>query len=74
MSSIGFKVIETDPAEYCEGELVREVEDGLDELCYDEVDLERIAKDTCRYVSADLAALCTEVALKCIREKMDALD
>nr|DAD35412.1 TPA_asm: hypothetical protein HUJ06_006052 [Nelumbo nucifera] len=134
MRSIGFKVIETDLAEYCvvtpdtdifcEGELVRKDEDGLDELSYDEVsgvrkqiaqiqelvelplrhttfvwlpkgilliclsavifsycynssvkvDLERIAKDTCKYVSADLAALCTEVALKCIREKMDALD
>ncbi|KAL2541084.1 Cell division control protein 48E [Abeliophyllum distichum] len=40
----------------------------------DEVDLERIAKDTHGYVGADLAALCTEAALQCIREKMDVID
>uniref|UniRef100_A0A0R0EK57 AAA+ ATPase domain-containing protein n=1 Tax=Glycine max TaxID=3847 RepID=A0A0R0EK57_SOYBN len=40
----------------------------------DDVDLERIAKDTHGYVGADLAALCTEVALQCIREKMDVID
>lgn len=28
----------------------------------------------CRYVGADLAALCTEAALQCIREKMDVID
>ncbi|KAK3033498.1 hypothetical protein RJ639_032727 [Escallonia herrerae] len=38
------------------------------------VDLERVAKDTHGYVGADLAALCTEAALQCIREKMDVID
>ncbi|CAH2038552.1 unnamed protein product [Thlaspi arvense] len=36
----------------------------------EDVDLERISKDTHGYVGADLAALCTEAALQCIREKM----
>jgi hypothetical protein len=36
--------------------------------------LELIAKDTHGYVGADLAALCTEAALQCIREKMDIID
>lgn len=36
--------------------------------------MERIAKDTHGYVGADLAALCTEAALQCIREKMDVID
>ncbi|KAI3683558.1 hypothetical protein L1987_84066 [Smallanthus sonchifolius] len=40
----------------------------------DDVDLERIAKETHGYVGADLAALCTEAALQCIREKMDVID
>ncbi|KAJ1694373.1 hypothetical protein LUZ63_011071 [Rhynchospora breviuscula] len=40
----------------------------------DDVDLERISKDTHGYVGADLAALCTEAALQCIREKMDIID
>ncbi|CAL0334021.1 unnamed protein product [Lupinus luteus] len=40
----------------------------------DDVDLERISKDTHGYVGADLAALCTEAALQCIREKMDVID
>lgn len=39
-----------------------------------DVDLERISKDTHGYVGADLAALCTEAALQCIREKMDVID
>lgn len=39
-----------------------------------QVDLERICKDTHGYVGADLAALCTEAALQCIREKMDVID
>jgi transitional endoplasmic reticulum ATPase len=39
-----------------------------------QVDLERISKDTHGYVGADLAALCTEAALQCIREKMDLID
>lgn len=40
----------------------------------EDVDLERIARDTHGYVGADLAALCTEAALQCIREKMDVID
>ncbi|MQL85517.1 hypothetical protein Taro_018037 [Colocasia esculenta] len=40
----------------------------------DDVDLERVARDTHGYVGADLAALCTESALQCIREKMDVID
>ena len=40
----------------------------------EEVDLERVCKDTHGYVGADLAALCTEAALQCIREKMDVID
>eukprot|EP00898_Chlorokybus_atmophyticus_P005074 jgi/Chlat1/5568/Chrsp369S05357 len=40
----------------------------------DEVDLGRIGKDTHGFVGADLAALCTEAALQCIREKMDVID
>jgi len=40
----------------------------------EEVDLERIAKETHGYVGADLAALSTEAALQCIREKMDIID
>lgn len=39
-----------------------------------DVDLERISKDTHGYVGADLAALCTEAAMQCIREKMDVID
>lgn len=39
-----------------------------------QVDLESIARDTHGYVGADLAALCTEAALQCIREKMDVID
>lgn len=39
-----------------------------------QVDLERAARDTHGYVGADLAALCTEAALQCIREKMDIID
>ncbi|KAM7496796.1 hypothetical protein LguiA_021210 [Lonicera macranthoides] len=40
----------------------------------EDVDLERVAKDTHGYVGADLAALCTEAALVCIREVMDVID
>lgn len=40
----------------------------------DAVELEAIARDTHGYVGADLAALCTEAALQCIREKMDVID
>ena len=38
------------------------------------VDLEAVAKDTHGFVGADVAALCTESALQCIREKMDIID
>ncbi len=34
----------------------------------------RLRRDTHGYVGADLAALCTEAALQCIREKMDVID
>eukprot|EP01026_Neomeris_dumetosa_P008537 TRINITY_DN1273_c1_g1_i2.p1 TRINITY_DN1273_c1_g1~~TRINITY_DN1273_c1_g1_i2.p1 ORF type:complete len:863 (-),score=173.49 TRINITY_DN1273_c1_g1_i2:236-2509(-) len=40
----------------------------------DTVDLEAVSKDTHGYVGADLAALCTEAALQCIREQMDVID
>eukprot|EP00899_Mesostigma_viride_P025513 jgi/Mesvir1/6146/Mv00847-RA.1 len=40
----------------------------------EEVNLDGIAKDTHGFVGADLAALCTEAALQCIREKMDVID
>ena len=38
------------------------------------VDLEAVAKDTHGFVGADVAALCTQSALQCIREKMDIID
>jgi transitional endoplasmic reticulum ATPase len=38
------------------------------------VDLDSIASETHGYVGADLAQLCTEAALQCIREKMDVID
>ena len=40
----------------------------------EDVDLADVAKSTHGYVGADLAALCTEAALQCIREKMDVID
>ncbi|KAI0567001.1 transitional endoplasmic reticulum ATPase [Gracilaria domingensis] len=40
----------------------------------DHVDLEQIAQETHGFVGADLAQLCTEAALQCIREKMDVID
>jgi len=40
----------------------------------EEVDLEQIASETHGYVGSDLAALSTEAALQCIREKMDLID
>lgn len=40
----------------------------------EDVDLSLIAKDTHGFVGADVAALCTEAALQCIREKMDLID
>ena len=40
----------------------------------DDVDPESIAKQTHGFVGADMAALCTEAAMQCIREKMDLID
>lgn len=40
----------------------------------DDVDPEAIARETHGFVGADMAALCTEAALQCIREKMDVID
>ncbi|KAK3206667.1 hypothetical protein Dsin_020713 [Dipteronia sinensis] len=40
----------------------------------EDVNLEKVAKTTHGCVGADLAALCTEAALQCIREKLDAID
>ena len=40
----------------------------------DDVDLEQLAKETHGYVGADIAALCTEGAMQCIRENMDVID
>eukprot|EP01053_Blabericola_migrator_P004684 Blabericola_migrator_1__4683@NODE_2474_length_2707_cov_601_571591_g1551_i0_p1_GENE_NODE_2474_length_2707_cov_601_571591_g1551_i0NODE_2474_length_2707_cov_601_571591_g1551_i0_p1_ORF_typecomplete_len577_score120_94AAA/PF00004_29/3_7e45AAA/PF00004_29/8_9e42AAA_lid_3/PF17862_1/9_2e17AAA_lid_3/PF17862_1/2e13RuvB_N/PF05496_12/2_6e12RuvB_N/PF05496_12/2_3e10AAA_2/PF07724_14/1_3e09AAA_2/PF07724_14/2_7e06AAA_5/PF07728_14/2_6e09AAA_5/PF07728_14/2_8e06AAA_16/PF13191_6/2_5e06AAA_16/PF13191_6/2_4e06AAA_22/PF1 len=39
-----------------------------------EVNLEELASQTHGFVGADLAQLCTEAALACIREKMDVID
>merc|ERR1712224_427578 len=39
-----------------------------------DVKLEEIAANTHSFVGADLAQLCTEAALTCIREKMDLID
>merc|ERR1711937_1135822 len=40
----------------------------------DDVDPELIAKETNGFVGADMAALCTEAAMQCIREKMELID
>merc|ERR1711920_700480 len=40
----------------------------------EDVDLEALAKETHGYVGADIAQLCTEGAMQCIREKMDVID
>ena len=40
----------------------------------EDVDITDIAKDTHGFVGADLAQVCTEAALQCIREKMDIID
>ena len=40
----------------------------------EDVDLADVAKSTHGFVGADMAALCTEAALQCIREKMDLID
>lgn len=39
-----------------------------------DVDVEKIAKDSQGYVGADLAQLCTEAAMQCVREKMSVID
>lgn len=38
------------------------------------VDLEKVAKECHGYVGADIAQLCTEAAMQCIREKMSVID
>ncbi|PIN11172.1 AAA+-type ATPase [Handroanthus impetiginosus] len=64
-----------DPALRRFGRFDREIDIGVpDEVGRLEVDLEKIAKDAHGYVGADLAALCTEAALQCTREKMDLID
>ena len=40
----------------------------------EDVDISAVAKDTHGFVGADLADLCSEAALQCIREKMDVID
>jgi len=40
----------------------------------DDVDPEVIARETHGFVGADMAALCTEAAMQCIREKMELID
>eukprot|EP01006_Ploeotia_vitrea_P041198 TRINITY_DN66494_c6_g1_i1.p1 TRINITY_DN66494_c6_g1~~TRINITY_DN66494_c6_g1_i1.p1 ORF type:complete len:863 (-),score=541.18 TRINITY_DN66494_c6_g1_i1:65-2584(-) len=40
----------------------------------DDVDLEALASQTHGFVGADMAQLCTEAALTCIREQMDIID
>jgi transitional endoplasmic reticulum ATPase len=40
----------------------------------EDVDPEYIAKQTHGFVGADMAALCTEAAMQCIREKMSLID
>ena len=40
----------------------------------EDVDLGKVAKETHGFVGADLAQLCTEAGLQCIREKMDIID
>jgi len=40
----------------------------------EDVDLEHVAGNTHGFVGADIAQLCSEAALQCIREKMDIID
>lgn len=40
----------------------------------DDVDFEKIAKETHGFVGADIAQLCVEAAMQCIREKLDLID
>ena len=39
-----------------------------------EVDLQKVSKEAHGYVGADMAQLCTEAAMQCIREKMSVID
>jgi len=39
-----------------------------------DADRDKIAKETHGFVGADIASLCTEAAMQCIREKMDLID
>ena len=48
--------------------------DMLSMICQPASDATLVAQDTHGFVGADLAALCTEAALQCIREKMDVID
>lgn len=41
---------------------------------HEEVDLEKVADGTHGFVGADLAQLCTEAALNCIREQLEFID
>jgi len=40
----------------------------------DDVELVDVSKETHGYVGADIASLCTEAAMQCIREKMEFID
>merc|ERR1712084_115124 len=40
----------------------------------EDVEPEAVARETHGFVGADMAALCTEAAMQCIREKMDLID
>merc|ERR1712012_1015306 len=40
----------------------------------EDVDPEAISRETHGFVGSDIAALCTEAAMQCIREKMDLID
>ena len=40
----------------------------------DDVDLASVAKNTHGFVGSDMASLCQEAALQCVREKMDMID
>merc|ERR1712151_678911 len=40
----------------------------------EDVEPEAVARETHGFVGADIAALCTEAAMQCIREKMDLID
>lgn len=40
----------------------------------EDIDPDVIARETHGFVGADMAALCTEAAMQCIREKMDLID